>query len=87
MSEGTQPVAGAPETPAGAPEAEAVAGSPEAAGKDPKKTFVSNMNDLKETSPELYNQMLKGLAMTICHDLREHNERFKKLLREGQRQR
>ena len=44
---------------------------------------ISSMDDLKKKAPKLYNTMLQGIAMSICQDMEHHQDRLKKLMREG----
>lgn len=49
-------------------------------------TPIGSMADLKMKAPELFDAMMRGLAETIVNEMREHQERLKKMMREGQRQ-
>lgn len=49
-------------------------------------TKINSIEDLKTKAPKLYNAMLQGIAMTICRDMQDHIERFRKLMREGRQQ-
>lgn len=47
---------------------------------------VSSMADLKEKSPEVYNAMMQGVAMKICNEMKSHQDRIKKIMRENRAQ-
>lgn len=51
--------------------------------EDGKFDSVSTMGDLKEKAPEVYRMMMNGIAMNICHDMREHQRRFRDILRKA----
>lgn len=56
------------------------------ASKDMKETTftkVSSLAELKERAPEVYDVMMKGIAQNIISEMRERQERLKKLMREG----
>jgi hypothetical protein len=42
-----------------------------------------NLEELKKISPEMYQETMKSMAMTLCNELRSSLERWKKLMREG----
>ena len=46
-------------------------------------TKIRNIADLKSKAPDLWNKMLESLGMKICNEMRHHQERLKKLQREG----
>lgn len=46
-------------------------------------TKIGSLNDLKEKSPELYNKMMQGIATNICNEMKDHQDRLKRLMREG----
>lgn len=46
-------------------------------------TIIKNVADLKEQAPEVYQKMMEGIAMTIVREMKEHEERLKKMQREG----
>ena len=48
-------------------------------------TKISNINDLREKAPKVYNQMLIGLATTVCNRMQHSQERVKKIMREAQK--
>ena len=50
-----------------------------------KTTFISNVDQLKEKAPKVYQSMIEGIARTICDGLRKHALRLKEIMREGQR--
>jgi len=52
-------------------------------GEANSTTKISSIEDLKKKSPELYQKMLEGIGMAICNDMKEHQNRLKKLMREG----
>ena len=56
------------------------------ASKDMKETTftkVSSLAELKEKAPEVYEKMMQGIAQNIISEMRERQERLKKLMREG----
>ena len=53
--------------------------------RDPSQVFVSNASDLKKEAPEVWDAMIRTAAQRICHDLKDHAERMKRIMREGQR--
>jgi len=46
-------------------------------------TRISSLAELKEKAPKVYQKMMEGIAMNIVGDMREHQERLKKMMREG----
>ena len=48
---------------------------------------ISSLAELKKKAPDVYNQMMQGIGMEICREMQAHQERLKKLMREGQQQR
>lgn len=44
---------------------------------------ISDMNDLREKSPKLYEAILQGIAQHINDELRKHADRLKKIMREN----
>lgn len=48
-------------------------------------TTISSLGDLREKAPEVYHQMTIGIAMNICHEMREHAGRLKEMMRESRR--
>lgn len=49
-------------------------------------TKINSMDDLKKKAPKLYQKMLEGIGMAICNDMRDHQERIKRLMRESRTQ-
>ena len=45
---------------------------------------VSSLGQLREISKELYNKVLFGLALKVCHEQERANARLKKMRRENQ---
>ena len=52
---------------------------------DPKNTFVSNLSQLKELDPKVYQATMKSIAQNIINAMKRHQDRFKKLMRESRR--
>lgn len=48
-------------------------------------TKVSSVGDLKKKAPEVYNAMLQGIGMSICNEMKHHQERLKKMMQEARR--
>lgn len=46
---------------------------------------ISSLAELREKAPEVYNQMLQGIAMNICGQMKHQQERLKQVIRDGQR--
>jgi len=72
-SESTAPVEEAGKTPQGK----------EGASGYTSETEVASLADLHAKAPEVYNAMLKGIAQNIVGEMREHQERLKKMMREA----
>lgn len=50
------------------------------ASTDMTKTIkISTLNDLKEQAPEVYKKMMEGIATTIINQMKDSEERRKKL--------
>lgn len=67
--------------------AAAVASVHASAGEANSNTRVNSLEDLKKKAPDLYKKMMEGIAMHICGEMREHQARLKKLMREATDQR
>ncbi len=48
-------------------------------------TSISSVGDLREKAPKVYDAMLIGIATTICNRSKRHQDRIKKIMREGNR--
>lgn len=48
-------------------------------------TSFSSMTELKAEYPELYDNMIKGIANSIIEDMKRHQRRFKEIMREASR--
>lgn len=89
MASPTHPVSNTPPAPPAAPSsAHAVtAGAVASANASPTdvnaSTKIGSLSDLKRKAPELYQKMIEGIGMKICGEMREHQDRLKKLMREG----
>lgn len=46
-------------------------------------TKLNSLADLKKKAPELYEKMMQGIAMSVCRDMQHHQERLKKMMRQG----
>ncbi|ADI38907.1 putative uncharacterized protein [Waddlia chondrophila 2032/99] len=46
-------------------------------------TVISSASDLKEKAPEVWDKMMQGIAQNIIKDMRERQERLKKMMRES----
>ena len=46
-------------------------------------TKISNTADLKEKAPEVWDKMMEGIAQNIIKDMRQRQERLKKMMREA----
>jgi hypothetical protein len=51
--------------------------------KATSSTKIRTLADLKSKAPEIWQKMLESLGMKICNEMRQHQERLKKLMREG----
>lgn len=65
--------------------------TPAPAGKPPAggisgATKISNLEDLREKAPEVYQKMLEGIAQTIVNQIKEHQDRLKKMMEEARRE-
>lgn len=67
--------------------AAAVASTHTHGGEVNSNTKINSLKDLKEKAPELYNKMLESIAMHICGEMREHQDRLKRMMREASDQR
>lgn len=47
-------------------------------------TKINSLQDLKKKAPQVYKMMMEGIAMNICNEMRSHQERLKKMMREGE---
>lgn len=50
------------------------------------ETTISSVGKLKEIAPEVYNKMLEGIAMTICNEMKHHQDNIKKIMRDAERE-
>lgn len=48
-------------------------------------TKVSSLADLKKKAPEVYNAMLQGIGMSICNEMKHHQDRLKKMMQDARR--
>lgn len=48
-------------------------------------TSISSMADLKEKAPDVYNAMMQGIAMTICNEMKHHQDKLKEMQRQAER--
>ncbi|HRD54982.1 MAG TPA: hypothetical protein PLC42_01150 [Parachlamydiaceae bacterium] len=71
--------AAAPVSAAKAEAAMSMHASAEATGS----TKFSSLDDLKRKAPKVYHQMMVGVATSIIADMRDHQERLKKLREQG----
>jgi hypothetical protein len=64
------------------------ASSPSAAGKPTasSSTKLSSVGDLQKQAPEVYKAMLEGIAINICNEMKDHQDRIKKMMQEGRQQ-
>jgi len=46
-------------------------------------TTINSLADLKKKAPQLYQQMMQGIGMSICNDMQHHQDRLKELMRES----
>lgn len=46
-------------------------------------TQIASMKDLQEKAPEVWDKMMEGIAQNIIKDMRQRQERLKKMWREG----
>ena len=44
---------------------------------------ISSMDELRKKAPQVYKQMLMGIAMNICSEMQRQQERLKQTMREG----
>ncbi|WP_068467135.1 hypothetical protein [Candidatus Protochlamydia phocaeensis] len=84
----TSPVAGPEDPTAGAaPAADATqAGQTPTTGDgtalSPNSSY-SNLDAFKKAAPAVYKQMMQGIAMNICNDMKHHQERLKEMWRKA----
>lgn len=86
---GVQPQAQPPPVAAPSSAHAATAGaiaSANSGGEPTTNTKIGSMEDLKKKAPKLYQKMLEGIAMAICNDMKEHQDRVKELQRKGNAQ-
>jgi len=80
----SQPEASLPVAPSAAnPTTAGAIASQNSQGGPTTSTKISSMADLKREAPEMYNKMLESIGMKICHDMKDHQDRLKRLMREG----
>lgn len=46
-------------------------------------TKISSLEDLRKKAPKVWKQMMLGIAMNICNEMKKSQERIKKLMREA----
>lgn len=46
-------------------------------------TEIGSLAELKKQAPEVHEKMMMGIAYGIVRDMRKHQERLKKMMREG----
>lgn len=46
---------------------------------------VSSLEDFKKKAPDVYKQMMLGIATTICNQMQRNQARLKQAIRDGQR--
>lgn len=46
-------------------------------------TKIDSLSALRTKAPKVYNAMMQGIAMNICNDMKHHQDRLKKLVREA----
>lgn len=46
-------------------------------------TTINSLADLKKKSPELYQKMMESLAMSVCNDMKAHQDRLKSMMRKA----
>lgn len=44
---------------------------------------ISSLSQLREKAPEVYKQMMMGIATNICNDMQHAQERLKRIMRES----
>lgn len=49
------------------------------------ETKIGSMNDLKRLSPKLYKSMMTSIGYSICHDMQQHADKLKEIIKEGDR--
>lgn len=63
--------------------AEAIASMHSGGSQVTSKTTISSLNDLKKKAPQLYQQMMIGIAMTICSQMQHAQDRVKEMMRKA----
>lgn len=86
-SSSANPVQGAESAAAAAPSTGAPASHPAAPAAPGynSMTTIGTMAELKEKAPEVYNAMLQGIGMSICNEMKDHQDRIKKIMRDAER--
>lgn len=51
----------------------------------PEDVYISNMNELRDKAPELWDKTLKSIANNILGQMRRSSDRLKQLLRKNLR--
>ena len=54
-----------------------------AAAGDQNLVKINSMGDLKEKAPDVYKAMMQGIAMHIINEMKDANERLKKIIKES----
>lgn len=88
-SSNKEPISRAPVQPSSSNPATAEAAAATSGSKKEftMSTTINSMEELKEKAPEFYKKMMEGIAMTIIKDMRQHQERLKKMMRKSREQR
>lgn len=47
-------------------------------------TTIASLADLKKKAPAVYNQMMVGIGLEICNEMKAHQDRLKQLMRQGE---
>jgi hypothetical protein len=56
-----------------------IAGAASSASSDSSMSKVSSMSELQKKSPKVYDAVLQGIATTICNNMKDSQERIKKI--------
>lgn len=48
-------------------------------------TSISSMSELRQRAPKVYNMMMQGIGMCICHEIAKQQAHLKKMMADARR--
>ncbi len=80
----TEPISTKPVQPTEDATSQSLAASANKTKKDfSLDTKIGSLNELRAKAPEVYKQMMLGIAQNIIKRMREHQGRLKRMMRKG----